>query len=226
MLDFVETNILSSLGSLFDRYGWWGVAAALIIENATGLMPSEIILGLAGWMLISAHQLSIAMIFTGGFYAALGSTLGVSLAYWAARLGGRPFIDRLARGCRIDPRHITRVDRLFQRWGAWTTLVGRLIPGIRTLVSIPAGLARMPFAQFALTTFAGAYIWCTLLIGAGYILGHEWPLISDIFQQYAPSLALVGLGALGIFVWIALRIRARSKAAGSPHSSSSLEGEL
>ncbi len=226
MLELLETNILSSLGSLFERYGWWRVAAALIIENATGITPSEIILGLAGWMLISAHQHSPVMILAGGFYAALGSSLGASLAYWAARLGGRPFIDRLARGLRIDPRYIGRVDGLFRRWGAWTTLVGRLIPGVRTLVSIPAGLACIPFAQFALTTFIGAYIWCTLLIGAGYILGHEWPLISNYLKQYAPYLALAGLGALGTFVLIRLRFKDQTQSAASIHSGNSSEGEF
>jgi len=147
-LNMLETQILSTLQSLYDAWGWFGVAALLIFENATGITPSEIILGLAGWMLISEHQLPASMIFFGGLYAAIGSALGASIPYWAARLGGRPLVDKLARWIRIDPAHITRAENQFHRWGTGLVLVGRVIPGIRTLISIPAGLARMPFITF------------------------------------------------------------------------------
>jgi membrane protein DedA with SNARE-associated domain len=95
-LNILEAQILSMLQTVYDSWGWFGVTALLIFENATGITPSEIILGLAGWMLISEHQLPVSMIFIGGLYAAIGSTLGASIAYWAARLGGRPLVDKLA----------------------------------------------------------------------------------------------------------------------------------
>ncbi len=179
-LNTLETQILSTLKSLYDAWGWFGVAALLIFENATGITPSEIILGLAGWMLIAEYQLPVSMIFLGGLYAAFGSALGACIPYWAARLGGRPLVDKLARWVRIDPSHIARSEAQFHRWGMALVLGGRVIPGIRTLISIPAGLARMPFITFFTATLIGAYIWCTLLIGAGYVLGHEWTLITDL----------------------------------------------
>ncbi len=201
----IETWILSTLQSLFDAWGWLGVAALLVFENATGITPSEVILGLAGWMLIEEHGLSPSMIFIGGLYAAFGSVLGSSVAYWAARLGGRPLVDRLARWVRIEPHQITRVERQFHRWGTWLVLFGRVIPGLRTLVSIPAGLARMPFGLFGVLTFAGAYVWCTLLIGAGYLLGHEWPLISHYVKQAFPYLLVSGGLALILYFWLSRR---------------------
>jgi membrane protein DedA with SNARE-associated domain len=197
----LETTILTAVQTLYDTWGWFGVAALLVFENATGITPSEIILGLAGWMLIEEHQLPPAMIFVGGFYSAIGSTLGSSLAYWAARLGGRPLVDKLAHWVRINPTHITRVENQFHRWGIGFVLVGRVIPGVRTLISIPAGLARMPFITFFVTTFFGAFIWCSLLIGAGYVLGHEWVLISAYLKQYLPHLLVVGMVALALYFW-------------------------
>jgi len=205
-LNTLETQILSTLQSLYDAWGWFGVAILLIFENATGILPSEIILGLAGWMLISEHQLSVSMIFIGGLYAAIGSTLGASFPYWVARLGGRPLVDKLARWVRIDPSHITRSEAQFQRWGAGLVLVGRVIPGIRTLINIPAGLARMPFLTFFIATFIGAYVWCTLLIGAGYILGHEWTLIRAYSKQYFPYLLACGLAVIAIYVLLTRRL--------------------
>jgi membrane protein DedA with SNARE-associated domain len=201
----LETIILSAAQTIYDAWGWFGVAALLVFENATGITPSEIILGLAGWMLISEHQLPLSMIPVGGFYAAIGSVIGASIAYWVARLGGRPLVDKFARWVRIDPAHIDRAETQFQRWGAGLVLVGRVIPGIRTLVSIPAGLARMPFLTFFMATFIGAYIWCTLLIGAGYLLGHEWALISVYLKRFLPFLLTGGGLVLVFYLWYTLR---------------------
>jgi len=201
----LETILLSMLQTLYDTLGWFGVSALLVFENATGIMPSEIILGLAGWMLIEKHQISPSMIFLGGFYAALGSTLGASLTYWVARIGGRPLVDLLVRWIKIDPAHVQRTEKQFERWGAGLVLVGRIIPGIRTLINIPAGLARMPFITFFTATFIGAYVWCTLLIGAGYVLGHEWALISQYLKQYFPYLLAGGLAVIATYVLLTLR---------------------
>ena len=210
MITELETIILSAAQTLYDAWGWLGVAALLVIENATGITPSEIILGLAGWMLISEHQLPPAMIFVGGVYSAIGSTLGASIAYWVARLGGRPLIDKLARWVRISPAHIAQAEKQFCRWGTGLVLVGRVIPGVRTLVSIPAGLARMPFFTFFVATFIGAYIWCTLLIGAGYVLGHEWPIISQYLKRFFPFLVAFGAAAYLAYLLIRRSVLSRS----------------
>lgn len=205
MIAELETTILTAVQTLYDTWGWFGVAGLLVFENATGITPSEIILGLAGWMLIAEHQLSPGMIFLGGLYSAIGSTLGSSIPYWTARLGGRPLVDKLAHWVRIDPAHINRVENQFRRWGIGFVLVGRVIPGVRTLISIPAGLARMPFITFIVTTFIGSYIWCSLLIGAGYLLGHEWVLISSYLKQYLPHLLLGGMAVLALYFWFTRR---------------------
>jgi membrane protein DedA with SNARE-associated domain len=205
MINELETIILSAAQTIYDAWGWFGVAALLTFENATGITPSEIILGLAGWMLISEHQLPVSMIFIGGLYAAIGSTLGASITYWAARLGGRPLVDKFAHWVRVDPAHIARTEIQFHRWGAGVVLVGRVMPGIRTLINIPAGLARMSFTTFLIATFIGSYTWCTLLIGAGYALGHEWTLISQYLKQYFLYLLAGGLIVIAIYVYLTRR---------------------
>jgi membrane protein DedA with SNARE-associated domain len=99
-----------------------------------------------------------------------------------------------------------RAEMQFHRWGAGLVLVGRVMPGIRTLINIPAGLARMPFTTFFVATFIGAYVWCTLLIGAGYALGHEWALISQNLKQYFPYLLAGGLAVIAAYVLITRRL--------------------
>ena len=205
MISQIETWILGTLQTLFDTWDWLGVFVIMAFENFTGITPSEVVLALAGWMLISEHQLPVSVIFLGGLYAALGSVLGASGAYWTARLGGRPLVNRMAHWVRIQPVHITRAERQFHRWGTGLVLAGRVIPGIRTLVSIPAGLARMNFFKFLAATFIGAYIWCTLLIGAGYLLGHEWPMISNYVKQGLPYFLFAGSLAMGVYLWPTLQ---------------------
>ena len=186
MLDTIEQTILSALQMIFDQFGWLGVFGLMIFENATGITPSEIILAFAGWMLIERHGISPTFIPLAGFYAGLGSAIGASITYWVARIGGRPMIERFAKLFHIDLRYIEKVEEQCRKWGSGIVLVGRVIPGVRTLVSIPAGLVRIPFPKFFLATFVGAYFWCTLLIGAGYVLGHEWRLISEYIKTHLP----------------------------------------
>jgi membrane protein DedA with SNARE-associated domain len=195
----LEAQIIAALQAIFHQFGWFGLAGLMAFENATGLTPSEVLLGLAGWMLLAAHDAPPVMILVGGLYAALGSLAGSSITYWLVRLGGRPLLDRIARWLRIDPCHIQHSEALFKRWGPGLILFGRLVPGIRTLITIPAGLARMSFIQFMTFTFIGAYIWCSLIIGIGFVVGHEWHLISGLVGRFTPwavagFVALIGAG--------------------------------
>jgi len=200
MLDTIETFILGTLQTIYDQFGWGGVFSMMIFENATGITPSEIVLSLAGWMLIEAHGQHPSLILLGGLYAGFGSAIGASVAYWVARLGGRPVVEKFARWFRIDLAHIERAETHVQRWGIGLVLFGRVIPGVRTLVSIPAGLARIRFGTFFAATFAGASVWCSLLIGAGYLLGHEWILISHYLKAYFPYLVAGGLGVIALYI--------------------------
>lgn len=192
MLESFEQTILAALQGIFDQFGWFGVFGLMVFENATGITPSEVILAFAGWMLIEQHGLPISFIPLAGLYAGLGSAIGASITYWAARIGGRPLVDQFARLFRIDLAYIARIENQCRKWGAGMVMVGRVIPGVRTLVSIPAGLVRIPFPKFFLATFAGAYVWCTVLIAAGYMLGHEWRLISAYIKTHLPFVVLAG----------------------------------
>ena len=162
-------------------------------------------------MLIADTQAHPSMIFLGGLYAATGSLIGASVSYWTARLGGRPLVNKLADWLRVKQDHLTRAEEQFQRWGPGVVLVGRIMPGIRTLINIPAGLAHMSFVSFVIITFIGSYVWCTLLIAAGYLLGHEWALISTYLKQLMPYLLISGTVIIAAYFWYLWR-----KKAGKP----------
>jgi len=209
MLENIETAILSTLQTIFDQFGWAGVFGLMVFESATGVTSSEIILTFAGWMLIERHGIPTSFIFVAAIYAGLGSAIGASITYWIARLGGKPLIDRFVHLFRIDQALIIKAEEQIQYWGSGLILIGRVIPGIRTLISIPAGLAKIPFAKFFIATFIGAYVWCTLFIGAGYVLGHEWMLISVYIKNHLPLAFSAGL--IAILAYMTYHFRSRLK---------------
>ena len=189
----LEQVILPSLQLIFDQFGWLGVFGLMVLEKSTGLSPGEIILAFAGWMLIERHGIAPSFILLAGVYAGLGSAIGASITYWVARIGGRPIINRIANLFRIDLRLVAKMEDKCREWGTGIVLVGRVIPGLRTLISIPAGLVKIPFPKYFLATFIGTWFWCTLLIGAGYILGHEWRLIIEYIQTHLPFVFAIGV---------------------------------
>lgn len=202
MIDQLETTILTSLQYLYDELGWLGVALIMVVENATGAAPGEVVLGFAGWMLIDAHGLPFSTVFLGGLFAALGSVIGASILYWSARIGGRPLVDRVVRIFRLDMHHMERVERMAEKHGTKFVFIARMLPAVRTLAAIPAGLTRMSFPAFVIATFGGAYIWCTIFIGLGYFLGHEWHILSAYLKQAAPYGMVAGLlGGIGFLIW-------------------------
>ena len=111
-----------------------------------------------------------------GLMVAIVSVIGESVTYWAARLGKRALVERFSRWLRVDTRHIDRAEVLFMRWGIRLVLFGRILPGMRTLVSVPAGMTRMNFSLFLGASFGGAYVWNTLLVGLGYLFGFKMTL--------------------------------------------------
>ena len=114
-----------------------------------------------------------------GLLIAVVSVVGEIIVYWIARLGGRPLVDRLVkRGwLRVNEGRAQKTEEMFTRWGLRLVIFGRILPGLRTLVSIPAGLTRMNFGLFAGAAFSGAYVWNTLLVGIGYTLGFKVTLL-------------------------------------------------
>ena len=192
MLDSIEQTILSTLQIIFDQFGWHGVFVLMIFENATGITPSEIILACAGWMLIERHALHPSFILLAGLYAGFGSAIGSSITYWIARLGGRPLVNKFAAFFRIKLGYIEQIETQCKKWGMGIVFAGRLIPGVRTLISIPAGLVQIPFPKFFLASFTAAVLWCTILIGAGYLLGQEWQLISRFLKTNLPFIFAAG----------------------------------
>jgi len=108
-----------------------------------------------------------------GLMIALNSAVTEMITYWLARIGGRTLVGRFSRRLKIDMKHYDRAESMFDRWGVGLVMFGRILPGVRTLVSVPAGITRMNFGLFFGASLSGAYIWNTLLVAVGYLLGFN-----------------------------------------------------
>jgi membrane protein DedA with SNARE-associated domain len=142
-----------------------------------------------------------------------GSVIGALANYWVAQLLGRAFVRRFGRYVLLSERSLERAERYFAAHGEISTLVGRLLPVIRHLISIPAGIARMPLSRFVTYTAVGAFAWCTVLTGIGYFLGqHEDVLRNEEVQRYVTRVlvVLIPLLVVGVGTYVVLQRRRRA----------------
>jgi membrane protein DedA with SNARE-associated domain len=166
---------------LLAELGYAGLVVIMAVEHVFPPIPSELILPLAGFE-VGRGNLSL----TGVLIASTaGSMIGASLLYALARRGGRPLILRLRRLLRIGEEDLDRAERRFRRHSAWMVVLGRMIPGVRSLVSLPPGLLRMPFGRYLALTFAGSLVWNTALVIAGQQLGSRWEEVGGVVGPVA-----------------------------------------
>ena len=187
-----------SIAEVLDELGYIGLALLMIAETVFPPIPSEVVLPLAGYLVQQgSFEFAPALI-----ASTAGSLIGAVLLEEAARRGGPPFTARFMRFARQDPAKLDDAEEWFRRRGPLMVLFGRCIPGVRSLVALPAGLLRMPRGQYVLLTLVGSTIWNALLIGAGYVLGTQWERVSDVIGPLAaPALLLVVLGGAGAVLW-------------------------
>ena len=185
---------------LIEAFGALGVALLMILENLFPPIPSEFILPFAGF-LVGRGEL--------GFLPALvastaGSLSGALILYALGRWGGRSLILRYGRFLRVKEADLDRAEGWFDKYDQWVILFGRMVPGVRSVVSIPAGMLRTSFLQFVLLTIAGSAAWNALLLGAGWYLGENWQQIQGIVgsvSNFVLILVAVALVCAAIWWW-------------------------
>lgn len=200
-----------------ETAGYPGLAALILLENLVPPIPSELILPAAGFYVGTGHfNYPLAVL-----AATIGSVLGALIIYAIGRGGGRPLLLRYGGVLRVSHADMDRADEWFDRWGAWFVFGGRMIPGLRSLVSVPAGLSEMPLGRFALLTAAGSAIWNAALIGAGWALGSNYDRVDHIVGPAGKVVlgAVVLAAGLGVVWWIK-RGRSRAEAERSPEPGS------
>jgi len=176
---------------IFDM-GYMGIFLLMLIESSFIPFPSEIVLIPAGY-LASKGDMSITLIM---FASLMGSIIGALINYFGALYVGRKFLLRYGKYILISEETLDKMEQFFKKHGAISTFSGRLIPGIRQLISIPAGLSKMDLKIFILYTSLGALIWSAILVVLGYMIGENQTLIN----QYLPQIITVTLISVAILI--------------------------
>ncbi|HWG99209.1 MAG TPA: DedA family protein [Pilimelia sp.] len=205
-----EGGLTGWVAGVIDRLGEAGVALLVALETVVPPIPSELVLAMAGY-LAAMGRLNVVLVVLA---ATAGALAGALFFHWlGARLGRerlRRWLDRIPL---VDPADLDRADRWFDRYGGRAVLFGRMIPVVRSLVSLPAGACRMPLRRFTVLTAAGSGAWNCLLVGGGYALGTRWQTVERYAHWF--DLALLALFGGLAAAWVVRKLRGR-RAAGRP----------
>lgn len=210
MLQFVDRTVIPFFLSLYDSVGYLGVAVAIGLETFIPIIPSEVIVPMAGWKvsqsstnpailepLTHAPWSWVIVLAVATVAAVAGSLAGYLIGAW----GGRPLLDRWGRYVHILPDDLDRADAWFARYGGWAVLLARLVPVLRALISYPAGVARMPVGRFVLFSALGSLPWNAALLLGGYLLGENYRNLYDAIRPFEPVIYGVVLIAIAWVIW-------------------------
>ncbi len=177
--------------------GYPGIAALMAIESSFIPLPSEVVMPPAGYLAAQGRMNPYLAVLAG----TIGSVVRALFNYWFAIVIGEPFLRRYGKYFLVSAGHLDRAEGFFARHGEISTFIGRLVPVVRQLISIPAGMARVPLGRFVAFTALGAGIWCSVLVYIGWLVGrHEAVLVEGMVKAYSTRAFLYMLPVLILLV--------------------------
>ena len=197
MLENIISAVATWIMGVISAMGYGGVVLLMAIESACIPLPSEIIMPFAGF-LVSQGEMTIFGIALAG---AIGCVVGSIPAYYLGMFGGRPLADKYGKYVLISKKDLDMADRWFKNHGEIIIFIARLLPGVRTFIAFPAGMARMNMARFVIYTFVGSFIWCWALGYIGMKAGENWEQLSVYFHQSHYVIIAGGLAFVGWYIW-------------------------
>ncbi|MEC9290149.1 MAG: DedA family protein [Chloroflexota bacterium] len=201
----IENWFLEIITNVYDAMGWPGVVFLMGVESAAIPFPSELIMPLSGWLLIEAKGDSAWMVLLAGFYGALGNLLGSWVAYWISYKAGRTLLEKYGRYVLITQHEVDRAEEWFRKYGELAVFASRMLPVVRTFISVPAGIARMNFWRFSFYTFVGSYPWSLGLAYGGFKLGENWEDMRQVMRPF--DFPIAGIIAVAVAWFIYHRIK-------------------
>jgi len=191
-------DIIQWLLNTLNAMGYPGIFALMAMESSVFPVPSELVMPPAGY-LAHQRQMNIWMVILVG---TVGSLVGAYANYFVSRWLGRPLVLKYGKYVWITEKKFEKVETFFLNHGEISTFIGRLLPVIRHLISIPAGIARMNHLRFSLYTLAGAGLWCTILTWIGYFIGKERALIIKYSHQAVIGVVIFSAILIAVYIWI------------------------
>jgi membrane protein DedA with SNARE-associated domain len=184
-----------------STYQYLGIMFLMALESACMPVPSEIVMPFSGYLVVRDGEMSMLGVVLAG---SVGCTIGSIGAYIVGFYAGRPLIVRYGKYILLNEKHLVTAEKWFEKWGDKATFIARLLPVIRTVISLPAGIAKMDFRKFVFYSFVGSVPWTFMLAYVGYWLGPEWESIKGVFRGLD---VVVVLAVVMVIVWYIYRLR-------------------
>lgn len=176
IIEIVTTFIISGISA----WGYWGIGAMMAIESACVPLPSEVIMPFAGFLVAQGKFSLLSVTLAGAIGCVVGSVIAYAVGVW----GGRSFIEKYGKYLLISHHDLAIADNFFNKYGSSAIFFSRLLPVVRTFISLPAGIARMNFNKFVIYTFLGSLPWCLALAYIGKKLGDHWNVLGTYFHKF------------------------------------------
>ena len=191
-------QITQFITQTISTLGYTGVGLLMAVESAAIPLPSEVIMPFSGFLAAAGRFNLFGLALAGAVGSVVGSWITYALGYY----GGRPLVERYGKYVLITHHDLDMSERFFQKFGAWATFIGRMLPVVRTFVSVPAGIAEEPIGSFTLAAFVGSFVWSYFLAWLGFKLGENWEKLGNYFHKFDLVIVLV---ILALIVWWARR---------------------
>jgi len=205
----IETLVLwviSTIGTL----GYPGVFLLMAIESALIPIPSEVIMPFSGFLVSQGKFNLYAVILAGALGNLVGSWLAYALGYYGEKRLIRKLVIKYGKFILLTEEEFDASLALFAKYGQWAAAISRVLPAIRTVISLPAGVAKLPFWKFSALTFFGSLIWSTVLTLIGVKLGENWEMIRPFFRKFDFLIIILAIILVGAYVYHKLRKRKAS----------------
>ena len=205
MLAQLTDTLTTFITNMYVTLGLAGIVVAMALESCCIPLPSEIVMPLAGVMFVEGKLLAGVNFWLGlvllALAGAIGCLIGSSAAYGIGYAGGRPLMLKYGRYVLISQHDADMADRFFQKWGGATAFFSRLMPIVRTYISLPAGITKMPFIKFCIYTFLGSFPWCFLLAYVGTVVGNNLSALTPIFRSFEVVIIIALVILLVLYIW-------------------------
>lgn len=197
MISNILLQITNFVTQTISTLGYGGVILLMAIESAAIPLPSEVIMPFAGFLAASGRFSLLGLALAGAVGSVIGSWVTYALGYY----GGRPLIIRYGRYVLISEHDLNLTEKFFKKFGGWSTFLGRMIPVVRTFISIPAGIGEEPLLTFSLAAFVGSFIWSYFLAWLGMRLRENWNMLEVYFRKFEILIVLGIIVFVVYWVW-------------------------
>ena len=197
LLSILSNFVIHTIQSI----GYFGIFLLMTLESACIPIPSEVIMPFSGFLVTLGKFNFIWVVLIGS----IGNLAGSLLAYWVGAVGGRPLVEKYGKYILVHTSELDHADKWFKKSGDFTVFTSRLLPVVRTFISLPAGISKMPIWKFIIYTFLGSLPFNLALTYIGYVLGQNWSSIRTYFHRF--DIIILILIILGIIYWIIRQIK-------------------